>query len=75
MNHIIFSKNDLKIRDMSKEQQKYLMVVCDRYIEFSRSVIESSIDKLPHINETLQLRILSILNQHQPIAKTFVEEG
>jgi heptaprenyl diphosphate synthase len=75
MKSLIFSKSDLKIENLSMEHQKYLLVVCDRYIDFSKDVIESSIKKLPHINETLQLRILSILSQHQPIAKTFVEEG
>jgi len=75
MKKIIFSKSDLKIKDLSNEQKKYLLVICDRYIEFSKTIIETSIQKLPHISEQLELRIISILNQHQPIAKTFVEEG
>jgi heptaprenyl diphosphate synthase len=75
MKKVIFSKNDGKMKDLSSDQKKHLMTICDRYIEYSRTVIESSIQKLPRINEYAKVRIVSILNQHQPIAKTFVEEG
>lgn len=75
MKKIVFAKSESKMKDLSSEQQNYLFVICDRYIEFSRTIIESSLQKLPRISEQLELRISSILNQHQPIAKTFVEEG
>jgi heptaprenyl diphosphate synthase len=75
MKKIVFAKSESKMKDLSSEQQNYLLVICDRYIEFSRTIIESSLQKLPRISEQLDLRIISILNQHQPIAKTFVEEG
>jgi heptaprenyl diphosphate synthase len=75
MKKIIFAKSDSKMKDLSSEQQNYLLVICDRYIEFSKTIIENSIQNLPHINEQLGIRIISILNQHQSIAKTFVEEG
>jgi heptaprenyl diphosphate synthase len=75
MKKIVFAKSESKMKDLSSEQQNYLFVICDRYIEFSRTIIESSLQKLPRISEQLDLRITSILNQHQPIAKTFVEEG
>ena len=75
MKKIIFAKSDTKLKNLTSEQENYLLVVCDRYIEFSKTIIENSIRKLPHINEQLRIRIISILNQHQPIAKTFVEEG
>lgn len=75
MKKIVFAKSESKMKDLSSEQQNYLFVICDRYIEFSRTIIESSLQKLPPISEQLDLRIISILNQHQPIAKTFVEEG
>ena len=75
MKKIIFAKSDAKMKNLSSEQQNYLFVVCDRYIEFSKSIIENGLQKLPRVNEQLEFRISSILNQHQPIAKTFVEEG
>ncbi|MDP4155050.1 MAG: heptaprenyl diphosphate synthase component 1 [Bacillota bacterium] len=75
MKKIVFAKSEAKMKDLSSEQQNYLFVICDRYIEFSKTIIENSLQKLPRISEQLELRIISILNQHQPIAKTFVEEG
>jgi heptaprenyl diphosphate synthase len=75
MKKIIFAKSDSKIKYLTQEQENYILVVCDRYIEFSKTIIENSIQRLPHLNEQLGIRIISILNQHQPIAKTFVEEG
>ncbi|MDP4104410.1 MAG: heptaprenyl diphosphate synthase component 1 [Bacillota bacterium] len=75
MKKIVFAKSESKMKDLSSEQQNYLFVICDRYIEFSKTIIENSLQKLPRISEQLELRIISILNQHQPIAKTFVEEG
>jgi heptaprenyl diphosphate synthase len=75
MKKIVFAKSESKIKDLSTEQQNYLFVICDRYIEFSKSIIDNGLQKLPRVSEQLELRISSILNQHQPIAKTFVEEG
>jgi heptaprenyl diphosphate synthase len=75
MKKVIFPKSDVKFADLSNEQKKFLLVVCDRYIEFSKTIVEESVQQLPHLNDALQLRIFSILNQHQSIAKTFVEEG
>lgn len=72
---IVFPKNDIKVKNVSTEQQDYLLMICDRYIEFSKQFIETGINQIPYLNELLELRITSILNQHQPIAKTFVEEG
>lgn len=72
---IIFPKNVGNYKDLSIEQQQYLQVICDRYIEFSISTIKSGISKVPQINDDVAERITSLLNQHQPIAKTFVEEG
>lgn len=72
---IIFSKNEYKLNDLSNEQKKHLLMICDRYIEFSKQIIEKGINQLPYLNELLEKRISLILTQHQPIAKTFVEEG
>lgn len=72
---IIFPKNDFKSEELSSEQQKHLLKVCDHYLEISKQIIEIGMEHLPNINEMLEKRISSLLNQHQPIAKTFVEEG
>jgi len=60
---------------LSLEQQNYLLHICDRYIDFSKHLIEKYLKKLPFTNNLLEQRIEAILNQHQPAAKTFVEEG
>lgn len=76
MKKVIFPKSDdLKFKDLSNEQKKYLLVVCDRYIEFSKTIIEENIQQLPYLNDALKSRITTILNKHQSIANTYVEEG
>ena len=70
-----FPKNELKSKDISKEQQSYLLLVCDKYIEYTKGVIEKGMKQVPYLNEVLEQRIADILGQHQPHAKTFVEEG
>lgn len=72
---IVFPKSDSKLAELSNEQKRYLVHICDRYIEFSKHIIEEGLKQVPGINQLLKNRIVSILSQHQPIAKTFVEEG
>lgn len=72
---LAFPKSDSKSREISKEQQQYLLLICDRYIDYSKNLIEKGMKQIPHLNDVLESRIASILNQHQPVAKTFVEEG
>jgi heptaprenyl diphosphate synthase len=72
---IAFPKSESKLRELSNEQKSYLVLICDRYIEFSKQLIEKALKHLPGFNELLEKRMLSILGQHQPIANTLVEEG
>ncbi|PLR82781.1 heptaprenyl diphosphate synthase [Bacillus canaveralius] len=72
---LTFPKHDCANHELSSEQQKYLLLVCDRYIEYARKLIENGLKKLPKINELLEERILFFFNEHQPTAKTYVEEG
>ncbi len=71
---LIFPKHNGSHKDLSLEQQNYLILICDRYIEFSKQLLEKAKKELPRINELLDSRITSIINQ-KTIAKTFVEEG
>ncbi|XJZ26049.1 heptaprenyl diphosphate synthase component 1 [Bacillota bacterium Lsc_1132] len=75
LKRVVFPKNGSNLSDLSNEQSRYLVHICDRYIEFSKHIIEDGLKQLPEISQLLKSRIFSILNQHQPIAKTFVEEG
>ena len=72
---ITFQKSGHGSTALSLEQQNYLLHICDRYIDFSKNLIEECLKKLPFTNYMLEQRIESILNQHQPAAITFVEEG
>lgn len=72
---ITFQKSGQSSIALSQEQQNYLVHICDRYIDFSKNFIDECLKKLPFTNGLLEQRIESILNQHQPAAKTFVEEG
>ncbi|EIJ78685.1 heptaprenyl diphosphate synthase component I [Bacillus methanolicus PB1] len=72
---LVFPKNDQYLSELSNEQQRFLLLICDRYIEFAKHLIEKGIKKLPFLNELLKERTLFILNQHHTLAKTFVEEG
>jgi heptaprenyl diphosphate synthase len=64
-----------KVKEMSAEQQNYLLLICDRYIDFSRNLVDQYLMKIPFINELLEQRIHFIFNHSQSVAKTFVEEG
>jgi heptaprenyl diphosphate synthase len=74
LGRIIFPKNDSKL-ELSTECQNELLMTYDHYLDFSKQIIETGLGQLPYLNELLAGRISSLLNQHQPIAKTFVEEG
>ena len=71
---VIFPKNKSKNKP-SIENQNDLLIVIDRYLDLSKQIIEKGMGQLPFSNELLESRISTILNQHQPIVKTFVEEG
>ncbi|WP_026584611.1 heptaprenyl diphosphate synthase component 1 [Bacillus sp. J33] len=64
-----------KVKKMSAEQQNYLLLICDRYIDFSKNLVDQYLLKLPFVNELLEQRIHYIYNHSQSVAKTFVEEG
>jgi heptaprenyl diphosphate synthase len=70
-----FPKSNNELTELSNEQQRYLLLICDRYIDFSKQVIEKGLKQLPHLNDLLQHRITTILQNHHSVAKTFVEEG
>ncbi|WP_141433342.1 heptaprenyl diphosphate synthase component 1 [Bacillus sp. 03113] len=70
-----FSKSDYKVKELTFDQKKKLMTICDHYIDFAKLMIENGLKKLPYIRERMGDRIFSIINQHQPMTKSFVEEG
>jgi heptaprenyl diphosphate synthase len=71
---VVFPKN-IHLLELSTEQRNYLLLICDKYVDFSVKKVEVGIQKIPEVNETLKNRWTNILLQHDPIAKTYVEEG
>jgi heptaprenyl diphosphate synthase len=71
---VVFPKNIHQL-ELSAEQRNYLLLICDKYVDFSVKKVEAGIQKIPEVNETLKNRWSNILLQHDPIAKTYVEEG
>lgn len=72
---VIFPNKTYELTDLSIEQQDQILRVVDHYLELSKQVIEKGLHKLPYLNDLLEKRITFLLNQHQPYAKSFVEEG
>ncbi|QCJ45255.1 heptaprenyl diphosphate synthase component 1 [Bacillus sp. S3] len=72
---IIFPDIDSTALEITGEQRNYLLQICDHYLEQSKQVIEKGLKQLPYLNDLLEKRIRLMLNQYQPYAKTFVEEG
>ena len=72
---IVFPIHNFKLKELSSDQKSHLFKYCDQYLENSKKVIEKGLEQLPYLNELLENRIISLLNQYQPYAKTFVEEG
>ena len=67
--------NGLKLEELTGEQENYLLRICDHYLDYSKQIIEKGLKQLPYLNDLLEKRITFLLNQYQPDAKTFVEEG
>jgi heptaprenyl diphosphate synthase len=61
--------------ELSTDQKKHLLDICDHYIDLSTKKIEGHFNKLPSINGSLRESWSNLLKQHNPIAKTYVEEG
>jgi heptaprenyl diphosphate synthase len=72
---IALPKMDQSTTDLSSEQQKYLLTICTRYIEFSMTKINAALKKLPGMNSLLMERLDLIAGQHQTMSKKFAEEG
>jgi heptaprenyl diphosphate synthase len=68
-------KMEQNTSELSSEQQKYLLTICTKYIEFSMAKINTSLKKLPGMNSLLIERLDLIAGQHQTMSKKFAEEG
>ncbi len=72
---VALPKVDHTASELSSEQQKYLITICTRYIEFSLTKINAALKKLPGMNRLLADRLELISGQYQSMSKKFAEEG
>lgn len=72
---LIFPKHEGALNTLSEEQQNYLMMIFDKYMEFAKQQLIRAKSQLPLLDEVLEDRINFILSQHLPVAKSLVEEG
>ena len=75
MKEIIIPNKNLSIKNLSDKQHRDLLGICDRYLDSSKQFLLNGISQLPYLNDMLEARITSIINEHQPFANTLVEEG
>lgn len=72
---LVFPKHENSLRELSREQQNYLILICDKYIHFAKEILIKAKNKIPLPNQVVDERIEQLLSQHQPVAKSLVEEG
>ncbi|MDF2855435.1 MAG: heptaprenyl diphosphate synthase [Neobacillus sp.] len=60
---------------ITSEEKRELLFICGQYLDNSKQTIVKGMNQLPFLNDMLEERITSIVNEHEPIAKTLVEEG
>jgi heptaprenyl diphosphate synthase len=75
LKELTIAKTHRSIENLSDKQQSDLLVICDRYLDSSKQFLLKGMIQLPYLNDMLEARITSIINEHQSIAKTLVEEG
>jgi heptaprenyl diphosphate synthase len=75
LKELTITTNNISIKNLSDKQQSDLLGICDRYLDTSKQFLLKGMSQLPYLNDMLEARITSIINEHQPIAKTLVEEG
>ncbi|WP_449620214.1 heptaprenyl diphosphate synthase component 1 [Robertmurraya sp. Marseille-Q9965] len=72
---LVFPKHEHSLRELSHEQKNYLILICDKYINFSKEQLIKAKRNLSILNEAVDEKIEDILHQHQLGAKSLVEEG
>jgi len=70
-----FPKSNQDLTKISPEQKKYLLSICERYIDFSINIIEAAMKKLPAMENLTKERLDEILGQHRSVTKKTLEEG
>lgn len=72
---IVFPKNEQSTRDLSLDQKNYLLLICNRYIDFSKELLLKAKKNIPFLNAMLDERIQQLLSTHHLVLKSLAEEG
>lgn len=72
---IVFPKNDLSLKELSGQKQRYLLSLADRYLEYSKQLMIEAKKKIPLINKAIEEKINLLLDEYEPAANSLVEEG
>lgn len=72
---LIFSKQEQSLKELSPEQKKYLLLICDRYIDYSKELLAKARKNIPLLNSVLEERIDHLLGKHHVVLKSLAEEG
>jgi heptaprenyl diphosphate synthase len=75
MKEILFPSSAFTFTELNNDQKEELLTNCGRQLERSKQIIEKSVSRLPFLNPFLESKIVSLLKQYVPYAKSFVEEG
>ncbi|WP_083413086.1 heptaprenyl diphosphate synthase component 1 [Bacillus massilinigeriensis] len=67
--------SDQSLQHVTKEQDKHLFEICERYREFSINKIIETRKKLTGINHVLSQWLETLLGEHQSMVNIFAEEG
>lgn len=72
---VVFPKNDQSVRELSPDQKNYLLLICDRYIDFSKELLLKAKKNIPFLNAVLEKRIQQLVSKHPMVLKSLAEEG
>jgi heptaprenyl diphosphate synthase len=75
LTQIVFAKNGNKLKELAKDQKDHLLEICETYLHDSILMVQKGIKELPGLNEALAGRIYALIEEYQPIAIPFAEEG
>lgn len=75
MKEILFPSSAFTFTELNNEQKNELLTSCGRQLDRLKHTIDKGVSGLPFLNPFLESKIVSLLNQYQPYAKSFVEEG
>lgn len=72
---LVFPKHEGSLATLSQDEQNYLMMIFDKYMEYAKQQLVRAKNQLSIFDGMVENRINYMLNQHLPVAKSLVEEG